>query len=207
MNSKNKKTNTVRFVQLIMLTAIIVLMAFTPIGYLKIGALSITFIVIPVAVGAVTLGPWQGAFLGGVFGLTSFLQALGLDAFGVALFQISPAKTAIMCFVPRILMGFLCGLIFKLFDKFEWANKTAASHFIANLSAALLNTILFMTALITLFGKTEYIMNIRNTVGGSNVLMFVILFVGINGLVEALTSTVVGTAISKAVSIAVKKIH
>lgn len=207
MNSKIKKTNMVRFVQLIMLTAIIVLMAFTPIGYLKAGALSITFLVIPVAVGAVTLGPWQGAFLGGVFGLTSFLQALGLDAFGVALFQISPVKTAVMCFVPRILMGYLCGLIFKLTDKFKWAKKTAASHFIANLSAALINTVLFMTALILLFGKTEYIMNIRNSVGGSNVLMFVILFVGINGVIEALTSTVVGTAISKAISVAVKKIH
>ncbi len=207
MNSKIKKTNMVRFVQLIMLTAIIVLMAFTPIGYLKVGALSITFLVIPVAVGAVTLGPWQGAFLGGVFGLTSFLQALGLDAFGVALFQISPVKTAVMCFVPRILMGYLCGLIFKLTDKFKWAKKTAASHFIANLSAALINTVLFMTALILLFGKTEYIMNIRNSVGGSNVLMFVILFVGINGVIEALTSTVVGTAISKAISVAVKKIH
>ena len=40
-----------------LLVAIILLMAFTPIGYIKTAGLEITLIVVPVAVGAVTLGP------------------------------------------------------------------------------------------------------------------------------------------------------
>ena len=38
---------------------------FSPIGYIKTAGLEITLIVVPVAVGAVTLGPTAGAILGG----------------------------------------------------------------------------------------------------------------------------------------------
>ncbi len=50
--------------QLALLTAIELIMAFTPLGYLKIGPVSITFMAIPVAVGAIVLGPISGAFFG-----------------------------------------------------------------------------------------------------------------------------------------------
>jgi len=38
------------------LAAIILLMAFTPPGYLRVGPVSITFLVIPVVIGGMTLG-------------------------------------------------------------------------------------------------------------------------------------------------------
>ena len=59
-------------VQIAMLTAIILILAFTPLGYIRTGGLEITLIVIPVAVGAVILGPVGGMILGAVFGITSF---------------------------------------------------------------------------------------------------------------------------------------
>ena len=40
-----------------LMTAILLLMAYTPLGYLNIGPLAITFNVIPVAVCAITMGP------------------------------------------------------------------------------------------------------------------------------------------------------
>ena len=58
-----------------LLTAIVILMAFTPLGYLRIGITQITFIVVPVAVGAVLLGPKAGAFLGLVFGISSLMRS------------------------------------------------------------------------------------------------------------------------------------
>ncbi|MDY3274271.1 MAG: ECF transporter S component, partial [Agathobacter sp.] len=69
-----RKSNVVMMTELALLTAIVILMAYTPLGYLKVGAVSITFIVVPVAVGAVLLGVKAGAFLGLVFGLTSLAQ-------------------------------------------------------------------------------------------------------------------------------------
>lgn len=175
-----------------LLTAIIVLMAFTPIGYLKMPGIEITFLMIPVIVGAVTLGPGGGAFLGGVFGLTSFVQTFGMSAFGAELLAINPIFTFITCMIPRILMGMCCGFIFKAFN-----DKTKTlPYFVASLSGAVLNTFFFMTTLILLFGNSEYIKAMQ---GGKNLLAFLVMFIGINGAVEAIVAAIAGTAIGKAV--------
>lgn len=72
----NKKKFSTKFlVEMAPLVAIILIMAFTPLGYIKTAGIEITLIVVPVAVGAVTLGPAAGAILGGVFGLASFCAA------------------------------------------------------------------------------------------------------------------------------------
>ena len=62
-----KKFSTKQLVEMALLTAIIILLAFTPIGYIRTLGLEITLIVVPVTVGAVTLGPSAGAVLGAVF--------------------------------------------------------------------------------------------------------------------------------------------
>lgn len=186
--------NTRTLVIYALLTAIIALMALTPLGYLKVGVLEITFITIPVIVGAILLGKNAGAFLGGVFGITSFIQCFGMSAFGAALLAINPIMTFILCFVPRLLMGYLCGLIFE--SLYKKRSGKILPYAAASLSGALLNTILFTTALILMFGNTEYIMGLRS---GMNIAAFVVAFVGINGLTEALVCSVVGTAVSKAV--------
>ena len=68
-----QKTNKVHKMTLTaILMAIILVMSFTPLGYLRVGPVAITFLTIPVVIGAVLLGPWYGAFLGAVFGATSF---------------------------------------------------------------------------------------------------------------------------------------
>lgn len=175
-----------------LLTAIIVLMAFTPIGYLKMPGIEITFLMIPVIVGAVTLGPGGGAFLGGVFGLTSFVQAFGMSTFGAELMAINPIFTFITCMIPRILMGMCCGFIFKAFN-----DKTKTlPYFVASISGAVLNTFFFMTTLILLFGNSEYIKAMQ---GGKNLLAFLVVSIGINGAVEAIVAAIAGTAIGKAV--------
>lgn len=62
--NKARMQKTVRLVELALLTAIIAVMTFTPIGYLKLGPLELTLIMVPVIIGAVTLGPAAGAFWG-----------------------------------------------------------------------------------------------------------------------------------------------
>ena len=63
-------------VELAMMIAIILLMSFTPLGYLRTPGLSITLLTIPVAVGAIILGPKGGAVCGFTFGATSFYMAV-----------------------------------------------------------------------------------------------------------------------------------
>ena len=71
-------------VQLAVLIAIMLILAFTPLGYLRIGPLAISLMTIPVVIGAMILGPAGGAVLGLVFGLTSFYQCFAGDPFGAA---------------------------------------------------------------------------------------------------------------------------
>lgn len=189
----NMSAKTLKMIQLALLTAIIVLMAFTPVGFIRTPGLEITLIGIPVVVGAVLLGPSGGAILGAVFGLCSFLQCFGMSPFGAVLLGINPFWTFVVCFVSRTLMGWLSALIFKGLRKVD---KTRFFSFLAAcLGGALLNTILFMSALMLFFGQSEYILSMQ---GSMNVFAFVLAFVGVNGLIEAIVCAVVGTAISKA---------
>lgn len=73
-----------------MMIAIILLMSFTPLGYLRTAGLEVSLITIPVAIGAMIIGPKAGLLLGTVFGLTSFYQCFGMSPFGAALLGINP---------------------------------------------------------------------------------------------------------------------
>ena len=109
-----KSFDTRRMVTLAMLSAILLMMSFTPLGYLNIGPLAISLNMIPVGIAAMALGPAGGAVLGAMFGITSFLQCMGIggtSAMGVILFEISPFLAFIQRFIPRLLAGLLSGLI------------------------------------------------------------------------------------------------
>lgn len=191
-------------VQIAMLTAIVLILAFTPLGYIRTGGLEITLIVIPVAVGAVILGPVGGMILGAVFGITSFIQCFGMSPFGAMLLSISPVNTFITCVVTRTLMGFLTGLIYKGMKKVS-KNKSL-NTVVANLCCPFMNTLFFMTCIVVFFYNTEYIQGIVSALGAANPLLFVLAFVGVNGLVEALLCFVVGSAITRALLTALKNV-
>lgn len=197
-----KKFSTKQLVEMALLTAIIILLAFTPIGYIRTLGLEITLIVVPVTVGAVTLGPAAGAVLGLVFGITSFIQCFGMSPFGAALLGIHPLFTCVVCIVPRFLMGWLTGCIYQGLKKAKSLKKAAVV--IANLIGPILNTVFFMGTLVLLFYRTEYIQGIAETLGASNALAFVLAFVGLNGVIEALACFIVGSAIPRALQAALK---
>ena len=88
MNKTGNFSKVQRMVILAVLIALTLVMALTPLGYLKIGALSISFLCIPIAIGATVLGPTAGLILGTLFGITSFVQCFGMDAFGTAMLSI-----------------------------------------------------------------------------------------------------------------------
>ena len=190
-------------VQLGLFSAIILLMAFTPLGYIKTAGLEITLLVIPVAVGAVTLGPAAGAILGGVFGLTSFAQCFGMSPFGAILLNINPVGIFLVCVVPRILMGWLTGLLFIKMK--QWKYTRGISYVAASLIGPVLNTLFFMSTLLIFFYNTDYIQGIAQTLNTTNVFTFVLAFVGINGLIEAGICFVLGTAISRTLMIFIRK--
>ncbi len=191
---KTRKTNTHRLVLLAMLSGILLVMSFTPLGYLNIGPLAISLNMIPVAIGAVALGPAGGAFLGAVFGITSCLQCVGIggtSAMGMILFEINPVLTIVQRLITRILAGWLTGVVYQKLHK----HNVKLAAYISGFAAALFNTVLFMSALVLLFWNTEYL---QGLIAGRNIFVFVVTFVGINALVELFSTTVVAGAVCKA---------
>ena len=178
---KNNRFTTAQLTLLGLMAAILLLMAYTPLGYLNIGPLAISFNVIPVAISAVVLGPVGGAVAG---------------AIGVVLFGINPAFAFIQRFVPRLLDGICLGYIFRGMRKIS---NTYVACAVTGFFSAFLNTLFFMAALVGLFGNTDYV---KNLMGGHNIIIGCCLMVGINAVCEMISSTVitgaVGAALSKA---------
>lgn len=192
------KINVKHLVVLGLMVAVMIIFAFTPIGSIPIGPLVISLQVIPMAICAIVLGPKGGAIAGAVFGLLSFLQCFGIgipSAMGAVLVTIHPGLAFLQRFVPRLLDGFLIGHIFRLVRKKNVGLACAVTGFFS----AFLNTVFFMTALVLLFGKTEYM---QGLIGGRNILVFICTFVGVNAVFEMIASTVItaliGLALHKA---------
>ncbi len=190
------KSNTAKIRQMViiaLLSAIIVLLGFTPIGYLRIGPMTITFLTVPVIIGAIMLGPVSGTILGTIFGLTSLVQCFMGDPFGATLLGISMWKTVVLCIVPRALMGLFTALIFIGLKKM-CKGKSIAPYLATSLCGACLNTIMFMGTLMFLFGSSDFITGLQ---GGKNVLLFLVGFVGLQGVLEAAVAGMLGTAVSR----------
>jgi len=111
-----RNNKTFQLVLTSLFAAIIIIMAFTPLGYIPLVVINATIIHIPVILGSLFCGPKKGGLLGFLFGLTSFLKntimPTSLSAFvfsPVLAFDVAgPAgiiKSILICFVPRILVG------------------------------------------------------------------------------------------------------
>ncbi len=194
MNYVSKKSgvfsDTYRLVLMAVLIAILLLLSFTPLGFaLRIGPVSITFLCIPVLVGACMLGPVSGAVLGGIFGLLSMYQAFsGMDAFGAVLVQAQPIYTVLVCLIPRILCGFLAGLCFKLLLKVHCPVPVSAG--ISGFVCSILNTLFFCGSIALLFNHVPF--------AGGKVGALIVTAGLTNGIPEAIAAVLLGSAICTA---------
>ncbi|MCI9444014.1 MAG: ECF transporter S component [Oscillospiraceae bacterium] len=168
------------------LAAIILLMAFTPLGYLRIGPMSITLLVIPVVIGGITLGPVRGGLLGAVFGATSLAQCFMGDISGAAMFAANAAGTVIACFVPRILIGVVAGVLFPFLMK--TARNGAAAFIGTAVAGTLTNSILFIGLVVAFFKDS--------VLGGGSFWAIFVSFFSVNVAVELIVGVIVSAALS-----------
>jgi uncharacterized membrane protein len=184
--------------RLALLVAIELVMKAVGLGSVPMGPLYMSFLTLPIAVGAITMGPMAGAVLGGVFGAVSFYDAVtGASAMTGALFQVSPLHTFILCVGMRMLMGLLVGLIFQGLKKAD--HKGTWSYFVSSMAAPGLNTLLFMGYIVLAFYNCDYVQSLVANKGASNPFMFVVLLVGVQGVAEFLVSGILGGIVARAV--------
>lgn len=128
-----------------MFLAFILLFTFVPhLGYIQVipGVLTITTIYLFVLIAAALYGWKKGLLLGFIFGLSSLIKAL-TSGTGGDLFYINPFVSVL----PRVLFGFLSGLIFDTVKK----HTTQKTYFkllpVLSLACTLMHSVLTLTCL------------------------------------------------------------
>lgn len=190
--TRNEKTKKITLTAIF--SAMIIILSFLP---LKIGAIEMTLAIIPIAVGAILGGRFTGLVLGLVFGLVSFIQCFGFSAFGVQLLAINWFYTLLVCIPTRILAGYITGLLFEIISK----HNKLVGIITASVIMPLLNTLLFTGMFIILFNNSAFFHQLEITLNSTNIFSFVVGFVGINGLVEALCGILITIPIAKALQV------
>ena len=112
------------------------------------------------------------------------MQALqGKSVMGGALFAASPAGYFVVSVIGRVLMGLCVGLIFAALQK-ALPKKEKLTCYIAAFCAPFLNTVFYMGLLVAIFYNSEFVQNLAAKKGATNPLMFIVLVVGIQAVVE-----------------------
>ncbi len=206
---ESKKMDVRLMAQIALLAAIMIVMAFTPLGYIPLPFMNATTMHIPVIVGACLLGPKAGGVLGGLFGITSVVKATiqpNITSFVFTPFySFSPEfsgnwMSLIVAILPRILIGVVAGLVFQGLVKLI-RNQTV-SLAVAGVLGAMTNTIGVMGLIYLLFGE-QYA-----AAGGTDPSLLLGVILGVvctNGIVEAIIAGVLTAAVCKALLAAFRK--
>ncbi len=112
------KKNVRQMVTVSLLTALIVVLQL--LGYVlpRVGPFGLSFVLIPIVVGAAVYGEKVGAFLGGVFGIIVCICCNnGLDGGGFMVWQASPIMCIVVVMAKGILAGYFAGLVYRLLAK------------------------------------------------------------------------------------------
>lgn len=202
---KSKKTQYMTSMALFL--AIEIILVVTPLGYIPIGPLNATTMHIPVIIAGIILGKKAGGELGFVFGLTSMIKATIQP--GITSFCFSPFvtigtisgnyKSLLIAFVPRILLGYLAGLIFEIMKNKGNENSGVLA---GALVGALTNTVLVLSGIYVFFGNA-YASSLN--VAYSGLIGLLLGVVTTNGILEAILAAVVSLAVYKAMKPLLKK--
>lgn len=202
---KTQREKILHLVQLAMLLAIVVVLQLTG-ASLPIGLIPLTFVLIPIVVGAFLLGPIDGAILGFTFGLITVFQT-PLNPFLMVFFEANAILYVILAILKATMAGFCSGLIYKGLNKLFKEKKKILSTTIASISAPIINTGIFVIGmLIFFFPELSSLpsMTIENNPFAIFTNPFQVLFIGfcgVNFIGEFLVSLVLSPAIIRIVDI------
>lgn len=158
-------------------------------GFIKIGATSISLVLIPIVLGGILLGPIAGAALGFAFGLVTLLAGVtGTDPFTAILFTEHPFLTTLICLGKGTAAGAVAALVYKALAK---KNRRLAVFTAAGL-APVVNTALFILGALAM----QETLSANFLDGSMSVIYFlVIVCAGINFIIEFAVNMVASPAL------------
>ena len=109
-------------VQIALLSAIVVVLQLF-FSAVKIGVVTLNFVLVPIVIAGVLLGAKAGFIVGAFAGITTFIQVFTSgDPFYMFLMANNPVATACICILKTGLAGLCVGLLAKAFKKFQNGN-------------------------------------------------------------------------------------
>lgn len=206
---KNKK-KTRYLTELALLVAILLVMNITGLAMIPLPGQYASIMTVPVAIGAIILGPLGGGIMGFAMGAISFYTAVKTGFATLTMVGYTGGSVVLLslinCFLPRILMGVLTGWIFRALKKVD-KTKTIC-YYVGGLAAPVLNTVLYMSVLVAILMGAPMV---ENLLSGellekfqSNIFLFVGAYVGVQALLEAAVGCVLSGSICKVLRVVMK---
>ena len=205
------RTNLTYLMELALLIGILLVMNLTGLAMIPLPGQYASIMTVPVAVGAMMLGPLAGGVLGGVMGCISFYTALktGFSTLFLAGYTggIVVLLSVVNTIIPRVLMGVCVGWLFRGVRRLDKRNTLC--YYIGGLAAPLLNTLFYMSVLVLLFLNAPTLHNLLGeelmAMFQDNILLFVAAYVGVQALIEAAVGCVISGSVCKALRVVVKR--
>lgn len=111
----NGRTKLVGMVTTALLMALIILFGLTPLGFINVGVVYVTFLCIPVLIGTLALGRSTGLILALGMGSVSLYTGLRAPSALVApILQNSLLWVVLLCYVPRLLVPLAADAVLRL---------------------------------------------------------------------------------------------
>lgn len=187
----NSKASTRKITTLAMLSAIAVILGFTPLGIIPVPPVNATIMHIPVIIAAILEGPIIGAIMGLIFGILSIIRAITTG--NILLVAILNPLVSVL---PRILIGVGAYYVYKLIPVKNDKIKVG----IASAVGTAINTAGFLGMMYLLYGEQFATANKipQDTVGKAIVTIAV---------THGIPEIIVGVIITVGVIIALKKVR
>lgn len=183
LNKASSKEKTYRITILALLTAILIVLVFTPLGMIPLGPVSITIAHIPVLLGLFIEGPFVGIILGLLFGLFSCFRAIISPTTLLAPFFQNPLVSVL----PRVLLPIAALLIFSLLKKVIKNQKVL--YALSGLLSSVFHTVCVLSMLMLLHGQ-QILSAVHNALpqfANSGLLAFIVTAIALpNGVPEAI---------------------
>ncbi len=185
---KNGAMSTENLVMYALLTAIVVVLQIIAEFAPKVGPCSLSFVLVPVVVGAALCGYKAGAWLGFVFSVVVLLCPSTSVFYGISF-----AGTVITVIVKGTAAGFASAVVYKLLEKY---NRLIAV-IISAIVAPVVNTGIFLVGCRLFFFEA-----VKSWAGGQNVItyMFFVL-AGFNFLFELISNLLLSPAILRIIKV------
>ncbi len=187
----NKKMSTRTMVTGALLTALVVILQFVG-ASIKMGPFSVSLVLIPIVIGAITCGKMVGTWLGFVFGVVVLASG---DA--APFWAVNTLGTIVTVLLKGAACGFVSGLVYEILVKAFKNRVTYVAATIAALVCPVVNTGVFLLGCLVFFMDT-----VREWAGGSDVGTYMIVgLVGINFIFEMAVNIIFAPAISHIIKV------